>query len=164
MSVETKNPGSENAHLNVMFEKRQVVRKGNTKRVRSDDDSSDESDPGTQVSRVIKRKRTNVPDSATSLTNIKASSPDPESAITDSTACQVGKSNIDDATKQSHLFDDQSSRDHDAVSGGSHFGPFKAAPANVRITAMIDYARAVCKDVSPPQRFQLFPILKRLFL
>ena len=174
MADERKTPESENTDLTVMFKKRHIVRKGNKRKVKSDDDSSDESDPGTQAPRGIKRNKTNVPVSATSLTNIKASSSDPEGAVTKSTDFQVGKSNIDDATKQSHWFDDQSSRDHNALSRGSWetsekalsmntesakmerqpkakiFGPAKAAPANVRITTMFDYAPDVCKDVSPP--------------
>ena len=158
MADERKTPESENADLTVMFKKRHVVRKGNKRKVKSDDDSSDESDPGTQAPRGIKRNKTNVPVSATSLTNIKASSFDPEGAVTKSTDFQVAKSNIDDATKQSHWFDDQSRQPKATI-----FGPAKAAPANVRITTMFDYAPDVCKDVSPPPAISTyFPVLKLL--
>lgn len=142
----------------VMFKKkRHVVRKGNKRKTKSDDDdsSSDESDPEIQAPRSFKRNKPNVPVTATSLTNntkASSSSADPEgAAFTKSTDFQVlvGKSDNDDATRQSHWFDDdQSSRDHQPKA--KRFGPAKAAPANVRITTMFDYAPDVCKDVSPP--------------
>ena len=182
MADERKTPEPENADLTVMFKKRHVVRKGNKRKMKSDDDSSDESDPGTQAPRGVKRNKPNVPVTATSLTNTKASSSDPEAAFTKSTDFQVGKSYIDDATKQSHWFDDQSSRDHNALGRGlwetsgkalsmnkesakmerqpkaKIFGPAKAAPANVRITTMFDYAPDVCKDVSPPPAIPTIPL------
>ncbi|KAL8964801.1 MAG: hypothetical protein Q9197_006795 [Variospora fuerteventurae] len=170
MADEKKPPEPDNADLTVMFKKRHVVRKGNKRIIKSDDDSSGESDPGTQAPRGVKRNKPNIPGTATSLTNTKASSSDPEAAFTKSTDVQVGKSYIDDATKQSHWFDGQSSQDHNALGRGlwetsgkalsmnkesakmerqpkaKIFGPAKAAPANVRITTMFDYAPDVCKD------------------
>lgn len=95
-----KNLKLENTDSNVMF-KRHVVRKGNKRKVRPDNDSSEESDPETQARQGIKQNKLNLPVLAASFTDMKASF-NQESTTTKSTDFPAVHPNTDDAIKQSH--------------------------------------------------------------
>ena len=145
----------------ILFKRRGPAAKGNLrKRVRNNDDSSSSDE---EVPRHnFKQKKSNAGAAAT-LVGAKSIEDEPSAITTAADGKTSTRIKSDDATKQSHWFDDDlkaapgSEAAHDKLQvpykgltttapPKKSIGPTKAAPSNVRMTTMIDFSPDTCKD------------------